>query len=83
MEQALEIRELIQSYGYTTEAPHPAMEGNTDEYFRALEGDKKKKDGKLVFIVPIAGIAKKVPLDPNELRFRSVLRSIINGEYRF
>jgi 3-dehydroquinate synthase len=78
-EQALEIRELIQSYEYTTEAPHPAMQGNTDEYFRALEGDKKKKDGKLVFIIPTAGIAKKVPLDPNDPR----LRSIINGEHRF
>ncbi|MDR2246325.1 MAG: 3-dehydroquinate synthase [Treponema sp.] len=79
-EQALEIRELIQSYGYTTEAPHPDM-GDTDGYFRALEGDKKKKAGKLVFIVPVKGGAEKVTIDPEDLRFRAVLRSIINGDY--
>jgi 3-dehydroquinate synthase len=82
LEQALEIRELIQSYGYSTEAPHPAM-GNTDEYFRALEGDKKKKAGKLVFIVPSQGNAEKILIDREDLRFRSILQSIINGEYQF
>jgi 3-dehydroquinate synthase len=82
LEQALEIRELIQSYGYTTEAPHPAM-GNTDEYFRALEGDKKKKAGKLVFIVPAKEGAEKVTIDPEDLRFRAILRSVINGDCHF
>ncbi|MDR0760289.1 MAG: 3-dehydroquinate synthase [Treponema sp.] len=82
LEQALEIRELIQSYGYTTEAPHPAM-GNMDGYFRALEGDKKKKAGRLVFIVPAKRSAEKITIDPEDLRFRAVLRSIINGDYHF
>lgn len=86
VEQALEIRELIQSYGYAAAAPHPAM-GNTDEYFRALAGDKKKKAGKLIFIVPSGGStggnAQKVTFDPEDTRFRAVLRSIIQGEYRF
>ena len=81
LEQALETRELIQSYGYRTEAPHPAL-GNTDDYFRALEGDKKKKAGKLVFIVPVRGSAEKVTLDPEDLRFRALLLSIINGVYQ-
>jgi 3-dehydroquinate synthase len=79
-EQALEIRELIRSYGYITKAPHPAM-GNREEYYRALEGDKKKKAGKLVFIVPGYGGAQKVIVDPENPRFLAVLRSIINGEY--
>ncbi|MDR2741428.1 MAG: 3-dehydroquinate synthase [Treponema sp.] len=82
LEQALEIRDLVQSCGYTVTAPHPAMK-NTDEYFRALEGDKKKKAGKLVFIVPAGGGAQKTTLDPEDLRFHALLRSIVNGEYHF
>jgi 3-dehydroquinate synthase len=79
-EQALEIGELIRSYGYITEAPHPAM-GNREEYYRALEGDKKKKAGEMVFIVPGRGSAQKVIVDPKNLKSLAVLKSIINGEY--
>jgi 3-dehydroquinate synthase len=81
-EQALEIRDLIQSYGYITESPHPAM-GNMDGYFRALNGDKKKKGGKPVFIVPSGEGAQKITLNPEEPQFRSVLQAIITGEYHF
>ncbi|MDR0376956.1 MAG: 3-dehydroquinate synthase [Spirochaetaceae bacterium] len=84
IEQALEIRDLLQSYGYTTEAPHPDM-GDADSCFRALWGDKKKKDGKLVFIVPSGGSpwggARKATFEPGDARFRAALQSIINGEY--
>jgi 3-dehydroquinate synthase len=82
LEQALEIRDLIQSCGYAAAAPHPAAE-DADEYFRVLGGDKKKKAGKLVFIVPAGKSARKTALDPEDPRFRAVLRSIISGEYHF
>jgi 3-dehydroquinate synthase len=81
-EQAREIRELVQSYGYVTEAPHPAM-GNVEDYFRALEGDKKRKGGKLIFIVPAGEGAQKAAVDLEDLSLRAVLRSIINGEHHF
>jgi 3-dehydroquinate synthase len=80
--QAMEIRELIRSYGYITEAPHPAM-GSLEEYYRAIEVDKKKKAGKLVFIVPATGSAQKVTADPEDSRFRALLQAIIKGEYHF
>jgi 3-dehydroquinate synthase len=80
--QALEIRELIRSCGYISEAPHPAMK-NADGYFRALGEDKKKKAGKLIFIVPAGGSAQKTAVDPEDSRSRALLRSIINGEYHF
>jgi 3-dehydroquinate synthase len=79
-EQALEIRELIDSYGYNTEAPHPAM-GNPEDYFQNLMGDKKKKDGKMVFIVPGKGSAQKITIDPEDTRSRAVLQSIFKGGY--
>jgi 3-dehydroquinate synthase len=82
LEQALEIQELIQSCGYAAAAPHPAMK-NADGYFRALGGDKKKKAGKLIFIVPAGGGAQKTALDPEDSRSRTLLQSIVNGEYRF
>jgi 3-dehydroquinate synthetase len=79
-EQALEIRELLEGYGYHTAAPHPAM-GNPEDYYQALRGDKKKKDGKMVFIVPGKGSAQKITIDPEDTRSFAVLQSIIKGEY--
>jgi 3-dehydroquinate synthase len=80
-EQALEIRDLLESYGYNTAAPHPVM-GNPEDYYQALRGDKKKKGGKLVFIVPGKGSAQKLTVDPEDTRFFAVLQSIIKGEYQ-
>ncbi|MDR0628195.1 MAG: 3-dehydroquinate synthase [Treponema sp.] len=48
------ITSLIKDWAYETRAPHPSLEepGKTEAFMRALEGDKKKKAGKLRFIVP-------------------------------
>jgi 3-dehydroquinate synthase len=79
-EWAGEIRELLQSFGYTTTARHPAI-GDPEEYCRALGGDKKKKDGKLVFVVPTDNGAKTIALKNGDPQLQTVLRPIINGEY--
>jgi 3-dehydroquinate synthase len=71
-----EIRELVAAYGYETAAPHPLMQ-DAALFMRALSGDKKKKDGKLAFVVPNAAGAELVSaasLQPG------LLESIINGD---
>ncbi|MDR2394356.1 MAG: 3-dehydroquinate synthase [Treponema sp.] len=48
------ITSLIKGWAYETRVPYPLLEepGKTEAFMRALEGDKKKKAGKLRFIVP-------------------------------
>jgi 3-dehydroquinate synthase len=49
--RAEKIRNLVNCYGYETRAPHPLM-GDTAMFLKALNDDKKKKNGNLIFIVP-------------------------------
>ncbi|MDR0878742.1 MAG: 3-dehydroquinate synthase [Treponema sp.] len=49
--RAAEITGLLGSFGYELTAPHPLM-GSEEIFLKALSGDKKKKAGKTVFIVP-------------------------------
>jgi 3-dehydroquinate synthase len=49
--RAREITDIISGYGYETAAPHPAIRDSVF-FMRALSGDKKKKAGKLTFVVP-------------------------------
>jgi 3-dehydroquinate synthase len=60
--RAREILELIRAYGYETRAPHPLM-GDGLAFMRALGGDKKKKAGKLMFVVPASEGAVPVSSD--------------------
>ena len=55
-DRAKALTSLIQDWAYETRAPHPLLTGpeKTQDFMRALEGDKKKKAGKLRFIVPLA-----------------------------
>jgi 3-dehydroquinate synthase len=70
------ISRLFSSYGYEIAAPHPLM-GDIESFLRALEGDKKKRGGRLVFIVPAAEGAVQTKADaPPET---SLLRNIIAG----
>jgi 3-dehydroquinate synthase len=48
--RAEEIISLLRAFGYETAAPHPLM--NSHAFMQALGGDKKKKGGKLFFVVP-------------------------------
>ena len=56
------VRELILAYGYEIRSPHPLM-GDREGFMRALGGDKKKKDGKAVFVVPGERGAQLIALD--------------------
>jgi 3-dehydroquinate synthase len=70
------IGRLFSSYGYEIAAPHPLM-GDIDLFLKALGGDKKKKGGELVFIVPAAEGARQTKADaPPET---SLLRNIVKG----
>jgi 3-dehydroquinate synthase len=71
------IGRILSSYGYQIAAPHPLI-NDTDLFLKALEGDKKKKGGRLVFIVPAAeGAVQTGAEDPPE---SSLLRSIVTGD---
>jgi 3-dehydroquinate synthase len=74
--RAREIRELVAAYGYETAAPHPLMK-DAAFFMQALSGDKKKKAGKLAFVVPNAAGAELVSAAsiPSGL-----LEKIINGD---
>ncbi|MDR1948661.1 MAG: 3-dehydroquinate synthase [Spirochaetaceae bacterium] len=67
---------LIRSYGYETAAPHPLIR-DKQLFIKALGGDKKKKAGKSVFVVPAEKGAKLVTADGKE----ALLEQIINGGY--
>ena len=74
-ERAKKIIELIKSYGYECSCPHPAA-GNKDAFFDAMKSDKKKKDGRLNFIVPDDKSARVVVLKTEETR---ILENILTG----
>jgi 3-dehydroquinate synthase len=57
-----ELIALIQSFGYETRSPHPLM-GDAEAFMRAIQGDKKKKGGKLHFVIPAAAGAALISGD--------------------
>jgi 3-dehydroquinate synthase len=75
-ERAREIREIIAAYGYQAAAPHPDI-GDMALFMEALKGDKKKKAGKLSFVVPSAERAELVSATAMET---GLLEKIVNGE---
>ncbi|MDR3191688.1 MAG: 3-dehydroquinate synthase [Treponema sp.] len=79
LSRAEAISRLFSSYGYETAAPHPLM-GDVDLFLKALGGDKKRKGGGLVFIVPAAAGALETKAEvPPET---SLLRDIVTGKLR-
>ncbi|GHU16600.1 3-dehydroquinate synthase [Spirochaetia bacterium] len=71
------ITALLRACGYETAAPHP-LQGEAETFLKTIGGDKKKKGGKLTFVVPAAQGAELVG-DISE----SLLLSIINGKENF
>ena len=74
------IAALVRAYGYETRAPHP-LGGDPALFWRALGGDKKKRGGKCIFIVPADSGAQSVPLDPADAGSAALIQSIISGAY--
>jgi 3-dehydroquinate synthase len=74
--RAGEIRELLAFWGYETRSPHPLLR-DAGVFMAALGGDKKRKGGKNVFIVPGSRGAAALPLDLTESRERKLIESIV------
>jgi 3-dehydroquinate synthase len=74
--RAREITDIVSRLGYETAAPHPAM-GDTASFMRALSGDKKKKAGKLTFVVPSGNGAELVSASSLE---PGLIERIIKGK---
>ncbi|MDR2619218.1 MAG: 3-dehydroquinate synthase [Treponema sp.] len=72
--RARDITELLKSFGYETRAPYPTG-ADAAVLMEAMAGDKKRKSGKLNFIVPAPQGAEIVP-DPGG----GITGKIINGE---
>jgi 3-dehydroquinate synthase len=93
-ERAEEITGIMESFGYETRAPHPLIKGKTADFMGALGGDKKKKAGKLAFVLPAregavltggealnAALSKSFPESRPALSEETLIRGIINGEF--
>jgi 3-dehydroquinate synthase len=76
-ERARKIRDIISSFGYEIRAPHPIMK-NSSGFIKALDRDKKKQGGKLMFVVPSAEQAVLISGDRIE---PGLPEQIIGGEY--
>jgi 3-dehydroquinate synthase len=74
--RAQEIRDIIAAYGYETGAPHSLLK-ETGTFMKVLGGDKKKKAGKLSFVVPDAERAVLISAD---IIAPKLLEQIINGD---
>jgi len=67
---------LLTAFDYETAAPHPLASG--DILIQALGSDKKKRRGKLIFIVPDEKSARPVTVDSPEIM--NTISQIIKGE---
>jgi len=81
-----EIKEILDSYGYETAAPHPlaSREDSVEILMQTMRGDKKVKAGKLRFIVPGPESAQIVSISEKKSEKNegeNLLRSILKGEY--
>jgi len=74
--RAENIFNLIEAFGYESAAPHPLAD-NADALFTAMGSDKKKRNGKITFIIPNEISACPVTLESDsEL---NILKNILNG----
>jgi 3-dehydroquinate synthase len=79
--RAREITDILSRLGYETAAPHPALGDPAFKekgalFMQALSGDKKKKAGKLTFVVPSGNGAELVSAASIE---PGILEKIITG----
>jgi len=76
--RAKEIKDTIASFGYNYECPHP-LAANADVLINTMKSDKKKKDGKITFIVPDTISACPVTIDlENEI---DTIHNILKGGF--
>ena len=75
--RAVKITEILKSFGYDCSCPH-LLCGNSESFLKSMMSDKKKKQGKLTFIVPDEKSARAVPLETEE-EMKTVLK-IIEGK---
>jgi len=73
--RAKRIMSLLTAFDYETAAPHPFAAGA--EIIRALGSDKKKRGGKIIFIVPDEKSARPVTADVPD--FMNTVSRIIEG----
>jgi len=74
--RARKITELMREFGYDLSCPHP-LSGGVNTLLDAMKNDKKKKSGRLVFIVPDEKSARHVVLEKeNEMK---ILENILRG----
>jgi 3-dehydroquinate synthase len=78
-QRAERIMLLLGAFDYETAAPHPFAAET--ELIRALDSDKKKRSGKLIFIVPDEKSARPVTVDSPEIM--NTISRIIKGEISF
>jgi 3-dehydroquinate synthetase len=76
-DRAQKIMKILTAFGYEIRSPHPLVK-NSSDFMKALGGDKKKRGGKLVFVVPAAEQAVLISSDRIE---PELPERIINGEY--
>jgi 3-dehydroquinate synthase len=64
--RAQKIVALLQRFGYETRPGHPTI-GNYDGFIKAMQSDKKKQGGRLVFVVPdeTSAVCRSVDADVN------------------
>jgi len=74
--RAKRIMSLLADFDYETRVPHPLAP--CDELIQALGSDKKKRRGKLVFIVPDEKSARPITVDSSDLM--NTISQIIKGE---
>jgi 3-dehydroquinate synthase len=84
-ERAREIQKTIEAFGYEIRAPHPLC-ADSEVFMKALGGDKKKKNGKLQFVVPASRGAELTEIDGTlrgsaNFSGEELIIKIINGEY--
>jgi len=82
--RAKRIMSLLAGFDYETKAPHPLIANNAAGGARiidALNSDKKKRNGKLVFIVPDEKSAVPITADSSELI--NMINKIIEGGISF
>jgi len=74
--RAEKIKTILAAYNYEGRAPHPLI-NNVNDFIQALGSDKKKRGGKLTFIVPDERSARPVIIDSDSLM--DTVRRITNG----
>jgi 3-dehydroquinate synthase len=77
-ERAEKIITLIKSFGYECSCPHPAA-GGKEALLYAMKRDKKKKNGRLTFIVPDEQSARSVVLETE--KEMQISENILLGEF--